>query len=67
MIAVAVSVPTITARSSKTVKQCKAGEYTGVVQVMLEANSGPQFGWLEAVTGAPMVAAMADLLMRGNA
>jgi ATP-grasp ribosomal peptide maturase len=35
--------------------------------VMLEANSGPQFGWLEAVTGAPMVAAMADLLMRGNA
>lgn len=34
--------------------------------VMLEANSGPQFGWLEAATGAPMVAAMADLLMRGN-
>ncbi len=32
--------------------------------VMLEANSGPQFGWLEAATGAPMVAAMADLLMR---
>ncbi|MGH3974767.1 MAG: MvdC/MvdD family ATP grasp protein [Pseudonocardiaceae bacterium] len=28
--------------------------------VMLEANSGPQFGWLEAATGAPMVAAMAD-------
>ena len=35
--------------------------------VLLEANSGPQFGWLEAATGAPMVAAMADLLMRGNA
>lgn len=35
--------------------------------VMLEANSGPQFGWLEAATGAPMVAAMANLLMRGNA
>lgn len=34
--------------------------------VMLEANSGPQFGWLEAATGAPMVAAMADLLMRGS-
>jgi hypothetical protein len=35
--------------------------------VMLESNSGPQFGWLEAATGAPMVAAMADLLMKGNA
>jgi len=34
--------------------------------VMLEANSGPQFGWLEAATGAPMVSAMADLLMTGN-
>ena len=34
--------------------------------VMLEANSGPQFGWLEAATGAPMVAAMADLLIKGN-
>ncbi len=34
--------------------------------VMLEANSGPQFGWLEGATGAPMVAAMADLLMKGN-
>lgn len=33
--------------------------------VMLEANSGPQFGWLEAATGAPMVAALADLLMKG--
>ncbi|MGH3918018.1 MAG: ATP-grasp ribosomal peptide maturase [Pseudonocardiaceae bacterium] len=35
--------------------------------VMLEANSGPQFGWLEAATGAPMVAALADLLMKGTA
>jgi len=35
--------------------------------VMLEANSGPQFGWLEAVTGTSMVAAMADLLMEGKA
>ena len=35
--------------------------------VMLEANSGPQFGWLESATGAPMAAAMADLLMKGNA
>ncbi len=35
--------------------------------VMLEANSGPQFGWLEAATGAPMVAALADMLMKGNA
>ncbi|MBA2473021.1 MAG: hypothetical protein H0V41_12580 [Pseudonocardiales bacterium] len=34
--------------------------------VMLETNSGPQFGWLEASTGAPMVAAMADLLMKGS-
>lgn len=34
--------------------------------VMLEANSGPQFGWLEAATGAPMVAALADLLMKGT-
>lgn len=34
--------------------------------VMLEANSGPQFGWLEAATGVPMVAAMAELLMRGS-
>lgn len=33
--------------------------------IMLEANSGPQFAWLEAATGAPMVAAMADLLMVG--
>jgi ATP-grasp ribosomal peptide maturase len=30
--------------------------------VLLEANTGPQFGWLEAATGAPMAAAMADLL-----
>jgi ATP-grasp ribosomal peptide maturase len=35
--------------------------------VMLEANSGPQFAWLEAATGAPMVAALADLLARGHA
>lgn len=33
--------------------------------VMLEANSGPQFGWLEAATGAPMVTALADLLTKG--
>jgi len=35
--------------------------------VMLEANSGPQFAWLEAATGAPMVAAMAELLMAETA
>lgn len=35
--------------------------------VMLEANSGPQFGWLEAATGAPMVAAMATILAKGTA
>lgn len=34
--------------------------------VMLEANSGPQFGWLEAATGAPMVAAMATMLAKGT-
>lgn len=34
--------------------------------IFLEANSGPQFGWLEAATGAPMVDAMADLLQKGN-
>lgn len=34
--------------------------------VFLEANSGPQFGWLEAATGTPMVEAMADLLTKGN-
>ncbi|MGH3809113.1 MAG: ATP-grasp ribosomal peptide maturase [Pseudonocardiaceae bacterium] len=33
--------------------------------VMLEANSGPQFGWLEAATGAPIVAAMATMLAKG--
>lgn len=33
--------------------------------VMLEANTGPQFGWLESATGAPMVSAMADLLAKG--
>lgn len=35
--------------------------------VMLEADSGPQFAWLEAATGAPMVAAMAELLAAGSA
>lgn len=35
--------------------------------VMLEANTGPQFGWLEAATGAPMVSAMAELLTTGIA
>lgn len=35
--------------------------------VMLEANSGPQFGWLEAATGAPMVAAMATMLAESTA
>lgn len=34
--------------------------------VMLEANSGPQFAWLEAATGAPMVAAMATMLAAGT-
>ncbi|GAA5175117.1 hypothetical protein GCM10023321_80500 [Pseudonocardia eucalypti] len=33
--------------------------------VFLEANSGPQFGFLEAATGEPMTAAMADLLAQG--
>jgi ATP-grasp ribosomal peptide maturase len=33
--------------------------------VMLEANTGPQWAWLEAATGAPMVAAMAALLAGG--
>lgn len=33
--------------------------------VLVEADSRPHFAWLEAVTGAPMVAAMADLLMAG--
>lgn len=34
--------------------------------IMFEANSGPQFGWLEAATGAPMVAAMATMLAEGT-
>lgn len=34
--------------------------------VMLEANTGPQVGWLEAESGAPMVAALAELLAKGK-
>jgi ATP-grasp ribosomal peptide maturase len=34
--------------------------------VMLEANVGPQIGWLEAATGAPMADALARLLAEGN-
>lgn len=34
--------------------------------VFLEANTGPQLGWLEAATGAPMVAAMATMLGEGR-
>jgi hypothetical protein len=34
--------------------------------VMLEANTGPQMGWLEAATGAPITDAMADLLAKGT-
>ena len=34
--------------------------------VFLEANANPQFGWLEAATGAPMVSAMAALLAKGR-
>jgi D-alanine-D-alanine ligase-like ATP-grasp enzyme len=34
--------------------------------VFLEANTGPEFGWLEAATGAPLTAAMADLLEKGS-
>jgi hypothetical protein len=33
---------------------------------MLEANAGPQMGWLEAATGAPIVDAMATLLAKGT-
>jgi ATP-grasp ribosomal peptide maturase len=33
--------------------------------VMLEANSGPQIGWLEAATGTPMVEAMTTMLAKG--
>ncbi|MCP3802284.1 ATP-grasp ribosomal peptide maturase [Allokutzneria sp. A3M-2-11 16] len=35
--------------------------------VMLEANTGPQFGWLESATGARMSAAMAETLAGGAA
>lgn len=31
----------------------------------LECNSGGQFGWLEARTGAPLIQTLADLLARG--
>ncbi|OXM43058.1 MvdC/MvdD family ATP grasp protein [Amycolatopsis alba] len=34
--------------------------------VMLEANTGPQMGWLEAATGAPITEAMATLLAKGT-
>lgn len=34
--------------------------------VFLESNSGGQYGWLEAQTGAPITAAIADLLERGR-
>ncbi|HWR46118.1 MAG TPA: ATP-grasp ribosomal peptide maturase [Pseudonocardiaceae bacterium] len=34
--------------------------------VMLEANPGPQIGWLEAATGAPIVDVMATLLAKGT-
>uniref|UniRef100_UPI003F4922C8 hypothetical protein n=1 Tax=Amycolatopsis sp. CA-096443 TaxID=3239919 RepID=UPI003F4922C8 len=37
-----------------------AGDWT-----MLEANTGPQVGWLEAATGAPITNALADLLAKG--
>lgn len=33
---------------------------------MLEANTGPQFAWLESATGAPMVSAMANMLAKGS-
>ena len=33
--------------------------------VMLEANTSPQIGWLQAVTGAAMVGAMAAMLAKG--
>ena len=35
--------------------------------VMLEANTSPQIGWLEAATGAAMVEAMAIMLAKGAA
>jgi hypothetical protein len=31
----------------------------------LKCNSGGQFGWLEARTGAPLTQSLADLLVRG--
>ena len=34
--------------------------------VMLEANTGPQMGWLQAATGAPITDAMATLLAKGT-
>ena len=34
--------------------------------VLLEANTGPEWSWLEAATGAPITAAMADLLEKGT-
>jgi D-alanine-D-alanine ligase-like ATP-grasp enzyme len=34
--------------------------------VMLEANTGPQWAWLEAATGAPIVDAMATMLAEGT-
>jgi ATP-grasp ribosomal peptide maturase len=34
--------------------------------VLLEANTGPQMGWLEAATGAPITDAMATLLAKGT-
>jgi D-alanine-D-alanine ligase-like ATP-grasp enzyme len=34
--------------------------------VLLEANTGPEFAWLQAATGAPLIAAMADLLEKGS-
>lgn len=36
------------------------GSYT-----FLECNSGGQFGWLEARTGAPLTQTLADLLAQG--
>lgn len=34
--------------------------------VMLEANTGPQFGWLEAAIDVPITGAMATLLAKGT-
>ncbi|MGI8312214.1 ATP-grasp ribosomal peptide maturase [Saccharopolyspora hattusasensis] len=38
-----------------------AGEW-----VFLEINPGGQYGWIESYTGAPLTAALADLLMKGQ-